>query len=421
MKISRDWSRSECIKEVRSHIWKYLSPSSLFDGSGLLLAGALLQWPLAEASRLGELQFLLCQEVGDFLSNLPVLTRQLANSSELEEEPGGDRLGGFVDWEESITRRRITGNPYERVTFSARRVYQTTENEILVHVLDAVVTLGERSDWGRGKSDHEPVKLIRDRLAEAKRLQQNRSLAEVDRIPPKPQAVTRVRRGRNHVRYAQVLRAYDKLEGLVEQLDRKEVQKAVEEAGLVTATDSILFELRIAFGIIDGLNELGWTMNFITLFEGQVHTTGRASDGRILEFWYQGSPKELTDSAQYQRILKAHHFDRATPLRPDVVLRWTDFCGQRRWLLVECKLIKPDARRGAREALQDLLTYRANYESLLSGSKAPYGLGITWGQGLKPESGSGIMLCTPDTLLEALRDVGLTAVQESVSGGRGES
>jgi hypothetical protein len=63
-----DWDRTGCITAVRDRIWNYLSPASRLEGPGLLAAGALLQWPEAEASRLGELQFLLCRETGEFLS-----------------------------------------------------------------------------------------------------------------------------------------------------------------------------------------------------------------------------------------------------------------------------------------------------------------------------------------------------------------
>jgi hypothetical protein len=39
---------------------------------------------------------------------------------------------------------------------------------------------------------------------------------------------------------------------------------------------------------------------------------------------------------------------------------------------------------------------------VLSASKPPYGLGVAWGEGLEPSMDEPMMLCTPDTLPQAL-------------------
>ena len=400
-----DWDRIACITAVRDRIWNYLSPASRFEGPGLLAAGALLQWPEPEASRLGELQFLLCRETREFLGSLPQLMRKLATASAPEEEQTGQRLRGPVEWNRTLALRNTTGAPHLFVTTPTRRVYQTPENELLVHVLDAIVATAHRSGWDRITPRQEPAKRVRDHLAAATRWQQNRMLAEINRTPPAPRAVARVRSGRNAQRYTAVLAAYDKLTSLVEQMDRQAVREAIEEAGLVTAEEPILFELLTTFGVIDALTSLGWQMAPFTLFHGHVHTTGHTADGRQIGLWYQTTPRALSDISHYRQVLTSHGFTGTRQLRPDIILRWTDPDGQQRWLLIECKLSKSGVSYAARQALADLLTYRADYDTTLAATNGPHGLGVAWGEGLHPISTSEVVLCTPDTLTQALQQI----------------
>jgi hypothetical protein len=59
----------------------------------------------------------------------------------------------------------------------------------------------------------------------------------------------------------------------------------------------------------------------------------------------------------------------------------------------------------ARQALADLLTYRADYDTTLAATNGPHGLGVAWGESLHPTSTSEIVLCTPDTLPQALQQI----------------
>lgn len=236
----RDWDRTARITEVRDQIWKYLSPASRFEGQGLLDAGALLQWSEDDASRLGELQFLLCRETGEFLKLANKLIRKLATTSEPEEERTGQRLRGPVQWNRTLSLRSSTGNQQTYYTTPARRVFQTPENELMVHVLDAIVTAAQHSGWSGKKRKQEAVAEVRDRLDRAESLLAHPQLSGIDRVSPRPRAVARVRCGRHAERYRTVLSAYDKFTSLVEQVDRQAVREAVEEAGLVTAEEFIL-------------------------------------------------------------------------------------------------------------------------------------------------------------------------------------
>lgn len=398
------WDRSASIAAVHDRIWSYLSPASRLET--LLSAAALLGWPEADALRLGELQFLLSAAVDDFLQQMPQLMRRLATASTREEQWTPERLHGPIAWNRTLALRGAVGSRHLYVTSPAKRVYQTPENEVLVHVLDAIVRTAQQSGWAETLARAGPATIVRDRLSEATRWQQSRLLSSIDRMPPTPRSVARIRSGRNRVRYAALLGAYDNLVSLVEQLNRQAVREAIEHAGLVTSSDPRLFELLVTFRLIDALQDHGWRMRPFALIEGHLHASGHRTDGRHIDLWYQSTPQELSTESRYQQVLASHAFTYPQPLRPDVILRWIDQYNRHRWLLVECKLSESQrVEHAARQALVDLLAYRRSFDAVLTGSGHPYGLGIAWGGDLHPVCEAEIALCTPDTLDEAVHRI----------------
>jgi hypothetical protein len=400
------WDRNARIAEVRDRIWSYLSPASRFETSGLLVAAALLKWPEADALRLAELQFLLSAEVGELLQEMPRLVRRLATASASDEELTAERLHGPVDWNATLALRASAGSRHLFVTVPARRVYQTPENELLVHVLDSIVGIAQRTGWDELLAKQGPAATVRERLSEATRWQQSRMLATVTRVRPTPRSLARIASGRSRLRYAAPLGAYAKLTSLVEQLDRQAVRAAIENAGLVTANEATLLELLTTFRVIDELRNGGWQMQPFALFEGRVHASGQRGDGRQIDLWYQSTPPDLRTRSRYKHVLASHGFSRQHGLRPDLVLRWADRGGYCRWLLIECKLSQSmGVEHAARQALTDLLAYRRAFDHVLAPGGQPYGLGVAWGKELTPAAGAEIALCTPDMLGQAISQI----------------
>src|SRR5438876_4038433 len=110
------WDRTARIAEVRDRIWSYLSPASRFELPGLLVAAALLNWPETDALRLAEIQFLLSQEIGELLEEMPRLVRRLATASSRDEELTAERLHGPVDWNATLALRASAGSRHLFVT-----------------------------------------------------------------------------------------------------------------------------------------------------------------------------------------------------------------------------------------------------------------------------------------------------------------
>jgi poly(3-hydroxybutyrate) depolymerase len=116
---------------------------------------------------------------------------------------------------------------------------------------------------------------------------------------------------------------------------------------------------------------------------------------------YQHTPRQLSRDSIYRTIQQKHEL-KVGGLRPDLVLRYRPTDDDERWLVVEVKGGQRTVQKSARAAAYDLLAYTTAYKVVLSASKPPYGLGVAWGEGLEPSMDEPMMLCTPDTLPQAL-------------------
>jgi hypothetical protein len=291
----------------------------------------------------------------------PVSAARLSTARSVE------RLRGPVHWGRTLSLRMATGAPNIYVTTPAERVYQTPENELLVHVLDAIVQIARQIGWEHVVSTHGPAHVIQTHVAESERWLQNRMVSSIERVPPTARSLARIESGRMRDRYALVVATYRRLVALVDRIDREAIRIAIEEAGLVTAIDSTLFELHTTFKVVDALNALGWQLRPFYLFRGKVRSHGQQADGRQIDLSYQTLPVDLGQGSKYRSTLAAHGFRRQADLRPDLVLRWIDTDGKTRRLLIECKLsVRSGVSYAARQALTDLLAYRQAFEAALN-------------------------------------------------------
>jgi hypothetical protein len=397
------WDRPTRIEEVRERIWRYVSPAAQ-EEQVLLEAAALLQMTDVEVLRLGRVHFLLSDEVRAVLEDMPRLARSLATTTALEEEWSSERIRGSIQWSKTFGARSATGIPNLYVTAPARRAYQTPENELLVFVLDAIDELARKTGWHRLETER-VGRTVAIRFGQVQRWRQLRALLEVERRPPNPRSLARIRSGRHRRRYGSVLGAYACHRRLVGHLDRSAVREVVESRAIVARADPVLFELLCLFQVLDALVLLGWRMSRWGFVQPAAPFIAQRGPDRV-HVWYQHAPRELRDShSRYYRIQRTHSLG-PSEVRPDIVLRISKG-GLITWLVVEAKLgLTRGVEDSARAALFDLLGYRRAFEKTLTKQEAPYGLGVAWGEELTPERDE-ILLCSPDCIGQALSLAGL--------------
>ena len=392
------WRREDQINELRDRIWKYFTPAAQVE-SLKLDAAALLQLSDHDVMTLARVEFLLSDPVTELIADLPSLARRLTTTTTNFEERSTERIRGSIRWPETINARNETQIRNIYVSNPVERAFETPENRLLVYVLDQIIQLGSQSGWDTKNS--ELGLRVKELVSEARRWRSSRMLLQIRSQPPDARLLSRVRIGRARTRYSTVLRVFELHEKVISSLDRSALRSLVEGAGLTTGADSTLFELLCTFRIIEILGELGWDTSPVGLFGGELKVDATRGEER-LTLWYQSAPRRMREGSQYAGILKAHGFNRASDLRPDLVLhRKSD--DDSRWLVVECKMgTSRGVNDSARAALLDLLAYRESFRASLDQAPRPYGLGVAWGEGLAPATDSEVMLCTPDQLLEAI-------------------
>ena len=393
---SLPWRRSNLIERVREDLWRYLTPAASV-GEQILQAAALLQMKPAELRTMGSIQFLISKELRQMLEDMPFLLRRLATTTTSEEEWTVDRIRGSIQWGRTLGLRHTTGIPTLYVTAPTRRAYQTPENEVLVSVLDAAVAAARHVGWIRSQSGPAGL-MVREQALAAERWRQSRMLLEVERRSISSRTLARVRSSRYSRRYASVLAAYMRYRSLIGIVDADAVRSAVETYGLATTDDATLLELHVTFEVFGALEQLGWRVGRLGLFEGSLSLTARKGPDQ-LSISYQSVPRSLGRVSAYRKI-QVRHAIAPGSLRPDLTIHHSSKTGHR-WILVEVKGGHRPVEKSARAAVFDLLAYHSAFEPLLTESR-PYGLGIAWGSDLATAHGDDIVLCTPDRLLEAL-------------------
>ena len=390
------WRRADLITEIRSDVFRYLTPGADIE-TQLLEASALLRMPATELQTVAQLQFLSSVELGALLEQLPLLARRLATTTMSEEEWSTERVRGAIQWSKTLSAQAATGLRHMYVTQPARRAYQTPENELLVFLLDETVRLGKLSGWYRSTSEV-VGKLLSDRALDAERWSHTRALSSVERRSVTPMRIARIRSGRHRRRYQAALDAWDVYQRLVGKLNAQAIKDAVENHGLVAKDDHTLFELLTTFRVIEALKTQGWATEPLHLWQGSLRLRTQRGAER-LTLYYQRTPQRLAKDSHYASVQRAHSLG-VGGLRPDLVLR-RPARGDDQWLLIEVKGGTRPVEVSARAALLDLLAYRRAYEPALKRSTW-YGLGIAFGAELAPSVLSEIRIATPDTMHDAL-------------------
>jgi hypothetical protein len=267
-------------------------------------------------------------------------------------------------------------------------------------VRDRNVQLAVKHSFAQTREAWELIRAKRDQLA----VEQARALNGIAPLPPSPTTLSRVRESRARRRYEAALDVVALYQRYIARLDRGSIRDAIENRALIVSRDSVLVELHCAFDTIRHLRATGWVAPSLRLVRPPLIFQGRRRDATV-DVYFQHEPPALALGSRYRGVQSAHSFPHASGLIPDIVVKRTDPMGTR-WLLIEVKWgTKRRVADYARAATHDLLAYRRAYDHVLANQPGIYGLGYAWGRALEPSTDSEIMLCSPDTLADALERV----------------
>lgn len=395
------WDRAATVTALRRDVWRFITEASTSEREVELWAAALLRMRRSDVRALAAIQFLTSEEVGALLHSVPAVMRRLTTTTTSEVEISPDRIRGPIRWGETLAHRAASGRLPVYVTAPTLRVFDTPENRVLAFALRAIATVGRTTGWAGSLVKEGSGADVRRRVGEAMRWSQARSLVGLGETAPTPTDVRRCRSGRNRRRYAPALAVVDLYNRFVARLDRDAIRRAVQERGLVVASDDVLLELRCTFDTIRALRKLGWEAPSLGLLRPPMVFDATRGSERVRVF-YQHAPAALKQGSLYRELQLSHGMT-AGGLIPDLVLEHDAHGQPTRWIMVE---IKGGTQRrvqdSARAAARDLLTYRRSFAATLAGQTEPYGLGYAWGLDLQPMPDGEILLCTPDTLEDAL-------------------
>jgi hypothetical protein len=394
------WNRATVIEEIRADVWRHVTQAARAEDELTLEASALLQMKSREVRTLARIQFIMSEAAQRLIDQMPYLSRRLTNTAIPEEERSTERVRGAIRWAATFAERAATGLPHVYVTAPSRRAFQTQENEVLIHALRAIRDEGRRTGWDRRGEHLSPT--IRKRVDGAERWLRTRALSEVTPVPVTPKLIGRVRSGRAAQRYAPAVDVTLLHLRYLRRLDRSAIRTAIEDFALVASTDDVLLELLALFEVERAFRRDGWSVTLPGLVAGRGRVLDARRHGERVSVYYQRTPEALSSGSRYGEVQVAHQFGHVGTLRPDLILKATRGADTR-WVIVEVKGLQREVQDSAREAIQNLMAYRWAFDATLSGQEGPYGLGVAWGADLTPRAGQDELLCTPDTIPEALR------------------
>lgn len=400
MSAAVPWNRNEVLHQLRSEVWRHVSPAATAHDVELD-AAALLGLDHADVARLADLHFVLHPTQAALLERSAAMLRRLKSTTTPTTEISHDRVRGSVDWT-ATTRARAHTRTAVVVTQPQLRDGDVQPNRMLALLL---TELRDRSRMTGLRSLSGDSANLAARVAEVGRsaaaFAANRALVDVTPSAPTPRELVSADSPRWRRRHPGLVEAYRSYEELVTRRSPSAVRDAVERYGFAVASDGALFELLVLFGLRDALLALAFEVEPLGLFDGGLRFTARRGQDRVIA-WHQRLPRSWRALSRYPQALRAHGVADPHDLRPDLVLHVALADGTERWTVVEAKTTTSGRPVSVlfRRALTDLLAYRSSFAAILD-SQARWGLGVVWGRGLRGAD-HDVQVCTPDHLHDAV-------------------
>jgi hypothetical protein len=372
--------RAAAIEALRPRLWNFLRGAAAEHEVGTY-AEALWGLPAGQFDELVATHIGLMDQTERMLSGVEGVLPRLPSSVRRFEQELVGYVHGPVDWPKTQLRRVATADPTLFVCRPPERRYDTPPARLCHAALRACASLSALSGLtDRGiagarvtlRSNHARLLLRHPKLGGLRGSQ-----------PPRPQAIQRLlRRWPELTPAAEFLRTVD---ASFRRRDPDALRAVLEERLLAPAADDDLFELLVAFDLIDALREVHSCVD-----AGPPQLVGDARKrvplarlhspklGTVVVWWDRalwlasGIP---SSSGALWPILDAARMGQQ-PFRPDVVLNFVD---RGRVIPFEVKVTtKQGTVADERGAIQETLAYLHDAKALVAGTPYPHAVVVAW-------------------------------------------
>ncbi len=382
--------QSWAIDKLRPRLWNFLRASAADYEIGSYVEAL---WSLApgQFDELVATHIALMNQTEQMLVGIERVLPRLPSSVRRFEQELVGYVHGPVDWPKTQQRRVATADPTLFVCRPPERRYDTPPARLCHAALQACAALAGLS----GLTDRGTIGTkLHERSNHARRLLRHPKLGGL-RVPrpPRAQATDRLLR-----RWPDLAPAAGFLGTLDYSLRRREpeaIQAVLEERLLAPAAADDLFELLVAFELIDTLKAshgfsheaapqlVGDTRKRVALAEMSSPTLGKVVVWWDRALWLAADVP--SSSGGLWPILDAARMDQQ-PFRPDIVLNFED---RGRVIPFEVKVTtKENAIADERGAIQEAMAYIHDAQALVASAPHPHAAVVAWNAtGDPPQAG----------------------------------
>jgi hypothetical protein len=406
--MSKVWSQEAAIARIRPRLWNYLRSHGLEYQAGLFIE-RVFDLPPRSFEELVAAHLSLSEDASSALQAIDeVLPRLPATVARREEEMLGV-VHGPVDWTRTIQRRTATADPTLFVCRPTERRYDTPAARLCAAGVAAIVRVTSSSDL---RSEGNLGEIIALRGEHARRLRKHPKLTGTQggaRL--RGEAVARACR-----RWPVLVAVARFIELVTRSLDDRDpgaVEEVVSKRVLAPARADDLFELEVAFEILDGLEARGFVEttppHVISDRSGTLPLIRMSSpDHGELSIWWERSFWRVFAGPPFngllREVLTAAGMTQS-PYRPDLIL---DFEQQQRMFVVEVKATSVDGVAAERRGILEAFAYLLDAEAVFTDQPEPHALVVAWNATGEPAH-SRVMVCDQASVGHAL-DVVLASV-----------
>jgi hypothetical protein len=399
--VSVVWSHEAALERIRPRLWNYLRSHAAEYEIGSFVEN-IFNLPRRSFESMVATHLSLSDLAAQAIDAIDEILPRLPSSIVRHEEELVGLVHGPIDWTQTTQRRISTGDPTLFVCRPAARRYDTPPARLCARGIGSVLRVTAAS----GVSTPGPVaSSIAQRRDHAMRLRKHPKLASVRSTAPlRRESIARICNRRPALHDVAVF--IERVESALDQHDPAVVEEVVMERLLAPADSDDLFELEVAFSLLDALEAAGFqdvTTPDILGDASRELPLARVSSpvhGPVSIWWeksfWKVHPAPPSTGLLHEVLANAEM--RQQPFRPDLIL---NFEGRQQVIVVEVKATEKGGVAAERRGIQEAFAYLLDAHAAVSGKAEPHALVVAWNATGKPRQ-SRVVVADQHGVAEAL-------------------